>query len=191
MKEKDLRFVEGHLRKALEKLDEVDIADKEIAQKYAVYLVALKLAEKGYDIMVPAEEGKKGRADLYIPQKELYIEVKSGRKLRGSARAGASFRDGRQISQKLFSHCVFLTFERNKVEEILVFNRDELVEVASKPRKNSSYSGTNPCILFRYNTLDEARSYVKRKKEEALLDIEVKLHKHPEDYKNKWDKILP
>ena len=67
MKEKELASVVENLGKALEILQVAGVQDKDIVQKFAVYLVALKLAEKGYEVRVPAERGKKGRADVYLP----------------------------------------------------------------------------------------------------------------------------
>jgi hypothetical protein len=193
MIERELRAVEENLRKALQVLDDIGIADKEIAQKYAVYFVALKLAEKGHEVLVPGEKGRKGRADLQLPEKKMMIEVKSGRRLgrRLQRRSGASFGQGKQIKQKEFGYCVFLTFEGNKIDEIFVFSLKELNE-AQKPREGlASYGGTNSCIVFRFDNLEEGKKWVRnRKHPEKLLNIEIELYQHPEKFRDRWDKIL-
>lgn len=187
MKEKELASVVENLGKALEILEVAGIADKDIAQKFAVYLVALKLAEKGCEVRVPAEKGKKGRADIYLPYKNVKIEVKSGRRRYDCS--AASFGEGKQIKQKKFDYCVFLTFWGNMVNEIFIFSLEELNEVAERPREAlADYKGSNTCMLLRFDNLEEAEK-VMRYFDEKLLNIEIELHKHPKKFLNRWDKI--
>jgi hypothetical protein len=188
MKEKELASVVENLGEALKILEAAGIEDKDIAQKFAVYLVALKLAEKGYEVRVPAEKGKKGRADIYIPYMNVKIEVKSGRRRYDCSTA--SFGDGQQIKQRKFDYCAFLTFRGNMVNEIFIFSLEELKEIAEKPRPAlADYKGTNVCMLLKYDNLEEAEKNI-RYFSEKLLNIEIELHKHPEKFLNRWDKIV-
>jgi len=48
------------------------------------------------------------------------------------------------------------------------------------------YPKTNPCILLRYDSLNQYLKYIE---EGDRLEIEMDLHKSPEKYVNRWDKI--
>ena len=43
----------------------------------------------------------------------------------------------------------------------------------------------NPCALFRYDSLKEYEDNMKG----HTLDIEVKLHRNPKEFRDRWDKI--
>jgi hypothetical protein len=124
-------------------------------------------------------------ADIYLPEKDVRVEVKTGKYSYGSC--VASFRKGSQIKDEKFDYCVFVTYDENGITECLIFSREELIEVAEKPRpKYARYPKTNPCILFRFDNLRELEKYLG----EDALKIEIELHKHPEKFKNRWDKIF-
>ena len=134
-----------------------------------------------------SKKGKKGRADVYIPYKNVKIEVKSGRRRYGCS--AASFGKGKQIRNKEFDYCVFVTFLGNIVNEIFIFTSEELNEVAERPRKAlADYKGTNPYMLLKFDNLEEGEK-VMRQFDEKLLNIEIELHKHPESFLNRWNKI--
>jgi hypothetical protein len=138
MKEKELAIVVENLGKALEMLQVAGIEDKDIAQKFAVYLVALKLAEKGWEIRVPAEKGKKGRADIYIPYMNVKIEVKSGRRRWDCS--CASFGDGNQIKQRKFDYCAFVTLLGNMVNRSIALWHKVLGSLAANRIQNGHSS---------------------------------------------------
>lgn len=187
MKEKELTDVAKNLGKVLDALDVAGIEDEKLWSRYAEYLIAFMLIKQGQVVQILNERtNKRARsADIYLPEKDIRVEVKTGKYSYGSY--AASFRKGSQIKKEKFDYCVFVTYNKNGIGEYLIFSREELTEVADKPRlKYARYPKTNLCILFRYNSLTDLEKVLGK----DALKIETELHTHPERFKNKWDKIL-
>lgn len=154
--------------------------------RYLEYRVALELAKRGHIVQVLNERDKKG-ADIYLPKEDIKVEVKSGKFVYGSS--CASFGKGRQIKERRFDYCVFVPYDKNRIKEFLIFSREELTEVANKPRlKLARFPKTNPCMLVRCDSYDDLKSHL-RPFGEDLLKIEGELHKYPEKFKDRWNKI--
>lgn len=177
------------LANAVEKLDEAMIAlgitgheDNRIMPIYVEYWVANELAKRGHNVEVMNRRSY----DLLLPEENIRIEVKSGKFDGGGATA--SFSKGHQIRDAKFDYCVFATYDIDfRIKEAMIFSREELVEVAIKPRSNfARYPSTNPCLLLRYNSLED---YMQKVETDKRLDIEVDLHKNPEKYLYNWSKI--
>ena len=186
MKEKELTDVATNLGKTLDALSIAGIEDEKLWSRYAEYLIAFMLMKQGHVVQVLNERtGKRARgADIYLPEKDIRVEVKTGKYSYGSC--AASFGKGSQIKDGKFDYCVFVTYDENGVWEYLIFSKEELMEVAEKPRpKYARYSKTNPCILFRYAGLRDLEEHLG----EDALKIETALHTHPERFKNKWDRM--
>ena len=182
MKKKSLASVVTRLEDTLEALRAAEIEDNRIFPIYAEYLVALKLSQVGFSVQVVNR-----RSYDILLNGNVRIEVKTGKHEYGVC-AAASFSKGNQIRDKKFHYCIFVTYDRLRVKEILVFSREELEEVALRPRGSPvvRYPKTNPCILLRYDNLED---YLNNMEGLEKLDIEVELHKHPERFLNRWDKI--
>lgn len=186
MKKAQLAGVVNNIRKALETLEFAGIEDYRIVSKYSEYLVALKLTEVGHRIQIGSERENR-KADIFLPDKELKVEVKSG-KFNGAWYV-ASFANGKQIKQDKFDYCVFVTFDKHTPKEFLVFSRKELDEVANISRNNlARFKETNPCLLFRFKDWPQYKKYMDNWGGK-MFQIEVDLHKHPEKYKERWGKI--
>lgn len=181
MEERTLANIVSGLESALEAFRSANKEDNRMFAIYAEYLVALKLAQQGFS----AEVVNKRSYDILLND-ELAIEVKTGKYEDGCA--AASFGKGKQIEEVKFDYCVFLTYNNLRVKETLIFSRKELEEVALKQRGSSvvRYPKTNPCILLRYDSLEE---YLSSMEESERLDIEVELHRHPEKFVSRWNKI--
>jgi len=149
---------------------------------YSEYWVANELMKIGHDVEMINRRGY----DLLLPEKNIRIEVKSG-KYSGRS-AAASFGKGFQITGAKFDFCVFTTYDIDfTIKEAMVFSREELSEVANKPRSHlAAHPTTNPCLLLRYDSIDE---YLQDIEESYRLEIEIDLHKYPEKYVGKWSKI--
>jgi len=182
MKKEDLANAVKKLEAALDALGMTEHEDTRIMPIYVEYWVANKLMKMGRDVEMISRRSY----DLLLPEKNVRIEVKSG-KFSG-LNAAASFGKGKQIKNAEFDFCVFTTYDIDfRVKEAMVFAREELEEVANKPRPHfAAHPTTNPCLLLRYNSLDD---YLEDVKENDRLEIEIDLHKHPEKYVNRWDKI--
>jgi hypothetical protein len=180
MSEKIAGVVKG-LEGAIRAFKSAEVEDTRIFPIYGEYLVALKLAQFGFD----AEVVNKRSYDILLNGKSR-IEVKTG-KYEGGGTA-ASFGEGEQIKDAKFDYCIFVSYERLEVKEILVFTRKELEEVALKPRGSPvvRYPKNNPCILLRFGSLND---YLNNMKGLEKLDIELELHKHPDRFLNRWDKV--
>ena len=177
------------LANAVEKLDEALVAlgtteheDTRIMPFYIEYWVANELAKRGYKVEIVNRRSY----DLLLPEENIRIEVKSG-KYDGIG-AGASFYNGHQIKDAKFDYCIFATYDIDfRIKEVMIFSREELMEVANKPRpKLAAHPTTNPCLLLRYNSLEQ---YVQRIEANQWLEIELDLHKYPEKFINNWNKI--
>ncbi|NIO38691.1 hypothetical protein GTO27_13495, partial [Candidatus Bathyarchaeota archaeon] len=141
----------------------------------------MKLAETGCEVEVVNRKSY----DLLV-NGNVRVEVKSGKYEDGYA--AASFGKGGQIRDAKFDYCIFVSYDGYEEREILVFTRDELREVANKPRGRGvvRYPRTNPCILLRY---DNMKDYYADIEQGERLDIEVEIHKHPERFLDRLDKI--
>lgn len=181
MEEGNLARVLAPFKHTLEALNSVGLEDNRLFAIYAEYLVALRFEEIGHKAQVVNRRSY----DILLDE-NTRIEVKTGKHEDGCA--AASFYKGSQIADGKFDYCVFLTYEKLRVKEILVFRREELEEVAKKPRGKTvvRYPKTNPCILLRY---DDLFDYYASVEQQDWLDVEVELHKHPERFRNRWDKI--
>jgi len=168
-----------NLEYTLEAFRSAEIEDTRIFPIYAEYLVALRLEQLGFE----AEVVNKKSYDILL-NKKTRVEVKTGKYEEGGA--AASFRKGDQIKDGKFEYCVFVTYDRLRTKEILVFRREELEEVALKPRLNVARYPNNCCLLLKFASLHDYLDWLGGREE---LDIEVKLHKHPEEFLDRWDKI--
>jgi len=157
--------------------------DKRLAPLCAEYSVASKLLQKGHD---PQVLQKRRGPDIYLKDIEKYIEVKSGHSDLSDWGCGASFGKGNSIKNREFDYCVFVVFSKLKPSEFLVFTVEELREVAENPRpKPYTVFPNNPCVLFRSSSLEEYKENL----DEHTLGIELKLHRYPEQFQDRWDKI--
>lgn len=148
-------------------------------------MVALQLTKKGHVTQIHTEIEKKS-ADLYLPEENLRIEVKSGKYVYGSS--VASFATGKQILREMFDFCVFVPYNKYKIKEFLIFNREELIEVAKKPRPRFARFPNNSHLLIRCDSLEDLQKRLEPYAEE-MLKIEFDLHTHPEKFAERWDKI--
>ena len=182
MRKADLANAVEKLEAALEALGMTEHEDTRIMPIYSEYWVANELMKIGHDVEMINRRGY----DLLLPEKNIRIEVKSG-KYSGRS-AAASFGKGFQITDAKFDFCVFTTYDIDfGIKEAMVFSREELNEVANKPRSHlAAHPTTNPCLLLRYDSIDE---YLQDIEEGYRLEIEIDLHKYPEKYVSKWSKI--
>jgi hypothetical protein len=186
VKKEDLEKVVMHLEETINDLVSAGIDDEKIMSRYLEYRVALELAKREHIVQVLNERDEKG-ADIYLPKEDIKVEVKSGKFVYGSS--CASFGTGRQIREGRFDYCVFVPYDENGIKEFLVFSREELAEVANKPRvKFARFPKTNPCMLVRCDGYEDLKSCLGSSGED-ILKIEEELHKHPEKFKDKWNKI--
>ena len=147
---------------------------------YAESLVAQKLLENGRNV-----EFHGGKYDLEVDEKHR-IEVKCGKLWKYGA--GASFGTGKQITKEQFDYCVFVIIDKETFHSLkfFVFSREELKECATyRPEMTTKET---PSILFYYRDFKE---FVKESKRtgEPIFNIEKKLHHHPEEFQDRWDKI--
>jgi len=176
--------LEGALSEIHKSSSKDERKDAKLRSRYAEYLIALKLAQHGFDVHV--KSGFKG-PDLVVNGKDR-IEVKTGDY---NKRGGAfSFGQGTQIADKQFDYCICIGFPEDgspKAKEILVFAREELREISEPRGKNvARYPSTNPCILIRSYSEED---YLKSMKKTDIRKIELSLIHHVSDYLNRWDKI--
>lgn len=191
MKREDLIELVNSFEKTLNILNANGLHDSKLRSRYAEFLVALILAERGHNVQV-LNKRDNSNADIYMPDKGIRVEVKSGlyKPEDDAFTTDASFGHGEQIGKK-FDFCVFVTFNEGKTkpEELFVFSSDNLKEVKESDRKISGFPETNPCLLLRYRSYKEYEKYFETKEwKQDMLKIEIKLHKHPEEYQN-WDII--
>jgi len=183
MRKEDLANVVEKLEAALDAIGMTEHEDTRIMPIYIEYWVASKIAEKTEH---EADIVNRRGYDILLPEKNIRIEVKSG-KFDGFV-SGASFGMGSQIRDGKFDFCIFVTYDIDfRPREAMIFKREELIEVADKPRPEvARYPKTNPCLLLRYDTLED---YMRTIDEKIQLRLEIDLHKHPEKFVNRWDKI--
>jgi len=160
--------------------------DKRFNEYYAEYLVAFELSKLGYAVIVL---GKRRGPDLLVRDTsrniESFVEVKSSHTDLKDFDCAASFGKGRSIERGDFHCCVFVVFEKLQPIEYLVFTLDEIKEVIEK--KRGSFPN-NPYLLFRYKSLKEYEAAFPNPEER--LEIEMKLHQHPEEFQSQWSKIF-
>jgi len=182
MKKEDLANLVEKLEEALIALGMTEHEDTRIMPIYSEYWVANELTKIGYNVEVLSRRS----FDLLIPEKNIRIDVKSGKF--GGLNAAASFGKGSQIKEAKFDYCVFTTYDVDlTIKEAMVFTREELKEVAEKPRPHlAAHPTTNPCLLLRYESLEKYKQDVEKK---DMLNIEIQLHEHPEKFVKRWDKI--
>lgn len=179
------------LRKAIRELKRVGLKDSKIRSRYAEYFVAGKLVRKGHSVQL-LDEREETTADIYLPDAEKGVEVKSGC-AHEDGFAYASFGVGNQIKKKKFDYCVFVTFGRSGNEDpknIFVFTRRELKEVATIKGRHAlaAHTDTNPCLLIYSPRLKEYNHYCKTNRIKPF-GIERQLAKTPSKFRNAWSKI--
>lgn len=147
--------------------------DRRLKPFFAEYSVASKLEEHGHKVNLPRRIG----ADLELLDIPKMVEVKSGELDNPNGwECAASFGDGHSISDSQFHYCIFVVFENLAPKEYLIFTLEDLKEI---PKRRVGAFPNNPCLLFR--NVEDA--------EDEPLEIEVRLHEHPEQFVERWDKI--
>ena len=182
MKKEDLANLVEKLEESLIALGMTEHEDTRIMPIYSEYWVANELMKIGHNVEVLNRRS----FDLLIPEKNIRIDVKSGKF--GGLNAGASFGKGSQIKESKFDYCVFTTYDVDlQIKEAMVFTREELKDVADKPRPQlAAHPTSNYCLLLRYESLEAYKQDVEK---EDRLNTEMQLHEHPEKFVNRWDKI--
>lgn len=187
MESNTLLKLTNSLEEALKGVTKSRMVDSKLRSRYAEYLVAYELAKRGYDVQL-LNERENINADIYIADKQKRVEVKSG-KYDEDGWTDASFGKGNQILKNKFDYCVFVTFDESdesKVNEIFIFTREELKEVAKRREEIAAHPDTNSCLLLRCRNFREYEEYMKK---HESLKIEIDLNKYPEKYDRAWDKI--
>jgi len=163
--------------------------DKRLISYYSEYLVALKLSELGYDVEV-LKKTQGPDLVVHIDQDvDRLVEIKSSHLDSEGWACATSFYKGTSIRRGEFHFCVFVIFEKLvKPVEYLIFTLKELEDVKKERPYPITAFPNNRCVLFRYKNLREYKREIPNVKDR--LDIEIKLHKHPEEFRNRWDKIV-
>ena len=181
-----LTKITKHLKNALHELQPDDLRDRDIRHRYAEYLVARILSQKGFSVQLLNKREDKN-ADIYLPHaKKKRVEVKSS--YAGDTGCWyASFGKGNQIKKDKFDYCVFVTFSK-KSEEIFVFTREELKEVATFRKGLAAHEDTNPCLLMLAPT---QKDFVKLVHDWQIktFKIERTLNSSRKKFRNAWRKI--
>jgi len=164
--------------------------DIRLVPYFAEYFVAYGLSIKGSELGFCVEVLKKRRGpDLIVRNVSRNIcrpiEVKTGHTDRPGLLCSASFGMGKSIDKAEFYSCVFVVFENLAVKECFVFTLDELKEI---PQSGLGMFPDNQCNLFWCENLSEYKRQFPNVKDR--LDIEIRLHEHPENFKNRWDRIF-
>ncbi len=187
MKVGSLKDIVDKFEKILKEISVSELEDSKIRCRYAEYLVASELEKRGHSVQILNERDETS-ADIYLTDIKKKIEVKSG-KYDNDGWTDASFGLGKQIKNGKFDYCIFVTFsksEEGKIEEIFIFTREELKEVANISRNVARFQSTNSCLLLRCRIFAEYKDWMKNHKQ---LKIEEELNEHPEKFNQKWDKI--
>ena len=159
--------------------------DKRLLPYYAEYLVALRLKELGHDVEILK---KRRGPDIFDKTVNAQIEVKSSSIDLDEWACAASFYQGASIKKQNFDYCVFVVFKDFEPWEYLVFSIEELGEIAEKPRPYPITAfRNNPCVLFRYGSLQKYENAFPNV--EDRLNIELKHHQNPGEFRDRWDKI--
>ena len=188
MEHKALVKVKESLEDVFKVLTDAGVVDNALRHRYAEYLVASVLSKKGYDVQLSNERANT-KADIYLADKGISVEVKSG-KCDKDGWAVASFGTGDQIKKRKFDYCVFLTFSKKgegKVRDIFIFTRGELKGL--RPRKEIAiHTDTNSVLLLLAPSLQEYRKEMQAYRS-RIPKIEYDLNKNPRKYSEKWNKI--
>jgi hypothetical protein len=184
LKPKSLKRIAENLHEALRESQDIRLVPY-FAEYLVGYFLSIEGSKFGYDVEVL---GKKRGSDILIRDNTRNIckavEIKTGHTDRTGLLCGASFGKGTSIKERKFSSCVFVVFEKLQVKDYLVFSENELEGVCEKKR---GMFPNNPCNLFWCENLQE---YERQVPFEDRLDVEKRLHTHPEDFRNRWDKIF-
>ena len=181
-----------HLESAFQHMDKLGLVESGMLGKYAEYIIAKKLEELGYTVQIGFERNgvNSKNADIFLPVERIRVEVKSSTFKFSEMGWSASFRTGTQIINSKFDACVFITFSPEKwwkVENIFVFTLEELKEI-SVPRYNSAAHKNNACLLFYHGHYANYSEYLSELKSPEYR-VEIDLHKYPENFEERWDKI--
>ena len=188
MKSKSLKKIVKGLENIFRALKDNEVNDHILRQRYAEYLVASILADKGHTVCLLGER-QNTEADIYLPDKRIRVEVKSG-KIRDRGWTDASFTKGKQIKRK-FDYCVFVVFgksNRERVKHLFVFTRNELLEVTKKRKNVAAFQDSNPCLLLYAPSLKKYDAYIKEEKTTSFK-IERALNRNPKRFHRQWGKI--
>ncbi len=186
MKLKSLKRITRHLKNALRELQADDLRDRDVRHRYAEYLVARILCERGFSVQLLNRRENKS-SDIYLPDaKKKRVEVKSSYADKNGCWY-ASFNDGNQIKKGKFDCCVFVTFSK-KPEGIFVFTRDELKEVAFIRKGLAAHEDTNPCLLMLAPT-EKVFKRLLDAWEVKPFNVEKALNRSPKKFRNAWHKI--
>lgn len=185
---KALQKIAENLNASLRKSEGIRLVPY-LAEYFLAYALSVKGSELGYRVEVL----KKRRGPDLVVRNISHnickrIEVKTGHTDREGWSCTASFGSGNSIEKAEFDFCVFVVFENLAVKECFVFALDELKEVAKKRPYPITAFPNNPCALFWCGNLQEYKRAFPNV--EDRLGIEMRLHEHPEDFKNRWDKIF-
>ncbi|MHA1974514.1 MAG: hypothetical protein ACTSW1_16060, partial [Candidatus Hodarchaeales archaeon] len=131
----------------------------------------MNISELGYDVKLLGEREYRS-ADLYIPELDRLVEVKSGHEC-------ASFGSGSQIKNEKFDYCVFYPVVNGWIDDAYVFSLEELKELP--PRPEYAKHKTNQYLLF---FSGDYETYKNEVDPQDRIKIEKRLHKTPEKYKN-------
>jgi hypothetical protein len=188
MKTKSLDRITESLKRVLHEIRQEGLHDRDVRHRYAEYLVARILSKK-YSVQL-LDEREVGSADIYLPDIEKRVEVKSCLPDRHDGCWYASFGKGTQISRNKCDRCVLVTFDGAGEDHrgIFVFTKEELEEVKTVRHGLAGFEHSNPCLLMYAPTLKTYHKFVKEYGVKAF-EIEEKLNRHPEEFKNAWGKI--
>ena len=186
MKLKSLKKITKHLKNALHEIQAVDLRDRDIRHRYAEYLVARNLCERGFVVELLSRRENKS-SDIFLPDaKRKRVEVKSSYADKNGCWY-ASFSDGNQIKKGRFDYCVFVTFSK-KSEKIFVFTKDELSEVAVIRKGLAAHEDTNPCLLMLAPT-EKIFKKLMGNWDIKPFKLEKKLHCFRKKFRDAWHKI--
>lgn len=184
-----LRRIRRALEDVLRELARSGLEDRDLRHRYAEYMVASKLAERGRKICLLGHRRDTG-ADIYLADINKRVEVKSST-IDEHGCAYASFQKGRQIREDRFDYCVFVRFGRAKrrtITDCFVFKLDELTEVTEARPRLAAHPDSNPCLLICAPNLRVYKNCTTTWGVKTL-GIERKLSASPRTYKNAWSKI--
>ncbi len=138
------------------------------------------------------------KADIYLPKKGKWVEVKARReklnKDTGIPHWKFLFGDGSQIKKGLFDYCVMVCMDKfAKPVQSYILALDEFENFEQLSRMSKSHREMRYYIIIS-ESIDQYRKLIQvlREKDEswAETDLELKIHRRPSDYLNRWDKII-
>lgn len=203
MKTSKLGRVVAYLEKALKSLP---YYDNKLGAPLAEYFVAYQIAKRGLNVQVRGERDNT-KADIFLPDQRKRVEVKSS-----IFDGGAAFGFGRkQLTEPKFDYCVLIEFHRKKkgdgwyiknawVMSSVEMNLNEIINRGDKVRKLylkrskkakkeardwAAHPEDNPYLLYTYRNLQKYKKSVSKWR----TKIEIDLHRCPNKYDNRWDKI--